>query len=233
MSIKADFSQAKRAEKLLGDYANKAVPIAIKDSLNTMAFRTMNIGRANITKNMVVREPYVLRSVQVVKATRSNLQARVGSTLDALEVQELGGSVSGKKGNKAIPTATASGEGDTAYPRRRRVRPSNRMNKLKLNHRSIKGSRRQRNFLAVKQAAANGDRYVFLDLGRSKGIFRVMGGKKKPRVKMIHNLSKKTVRVPRNPWLEPATKEALAFGVPAYVKSLERSFDNLKRANRL
>ena len=67
-------------------------------------------------------------------------------------------------------------------------------------------------------AAEGGSKYVYLNLGRRKGIFKVVGGKRKPRVQMVHDLSNTTVRIPANPTLAPAVARTRR-AIPLLYKS--------------
>ena len=81
-------------------------------------------------------------------------------------------------------------------------------------------NRAQKNLIAVKDAVASGRRYIYMDLTRRKGIFKVVGGKRNPRVKMVHDLTKGSVRIPKTPWLAPATQDARKAMPGLYAKAL-------------
>ena len=141
----------------------------------------------------------------------------MGSIADYMEDQEFGAT----KHDPSIATSYSAGQGDGARPRTRLPRKPNKMANIKLSKRRARGkSRKQRNFIAVKEAAASGNKYIYLDLGRTKGIFKVIGGKRKPRVKMIWSLSRKSVVIPSNPWLAPAVAATEPKMADIYAKSL-------------
>ena len=56
-----------------------------------------------------------------------------------------------------------------------------------------------------------------MDLQRHPGIYRVTGGKRNPKIKLIHDMSKKSVSIPRNPWLAPAVR-TVEERVPQFYK---------------
>jgi len=72
----------------------------------------------------------------------------------------------------------------------------------------------------VKEAAQSGRKYVFMDLGRRKGIFKVIGGKRRPRIKMVWSMENKSVVVPANPMLGPAVDQTRKLMPEMYRKSL-------------
>lgn len=198
-----DDRQIKQLENELKGFKDRALPFATKATVNRAAFETRKVAQETIREDMVNRNRFTVQSVQVDMARTLNIrqqQAAVGSTADYMEDQEFGAT----KSKPALPTGYSAGQ-EGAQPRTRLPRKPNKLANIRLAKKSKKGhSRKQRNFMAVKQAAQSGQKYVYLDMGRTKGIFRVLGGKRKPRIKMVHNLSRQSVTIPRNPWLAPA-----------------------------
>lgn len=72
---------------------------------------------------------------------------------------------------------------------------------IELQQRVKSGSRRSRNSANIRKAKAAGTKYVFLELQRRKGIFRLSGSKKKPKLDMIWDMSRPFVRIKKNPML--------------------------------
>ena len=128
----------------------------------------------------------------------------------------------------AIPTSVASGEGRGAKPRQKMVRRPNKVSNITLARNARTSNRKPRNAIAVKEAIETGRRYIFLELQRRKGLFRVYGGKRKPRVEMIQDLTRKTVRIPRNPWLMPAANKQVAQLPRYYAAALDRQLARLR-----
>ena len=209
--FKIDNKDIRRFEADLDRFAHRALPFATKATLNSAAFTAQRKAKVGIKKGMSLRNAFSLRSIQVEQThtLRISQQASVvGSTADYMEDQEFG-VIKGKKGKVgvAIPTSYAAGLGENAQPRTRLPRKANKIQNIQLQRRRKKGGgAKQRNIVAIKQAAASGRKFVFLDLKKSKGIFKVTGSAKKPLIKMIYDMSRASVVVPRNPWLEPAFK---------------------------
>ncbi len=198
----------KEMERWLGAFAHKALPYATRNTINQTAFRTMREARANVRTYMVTRNRWSEQSIRVNPSRTLNINrqaAAVGSIAPYMEVQEYGGvkRAGGREGTP-IPTAYSAGQGLTARPRTRLPRKPNKLANIRLSSRGIRGNRRRRNIAVVKQAAESGQKYVYLDLGRRKGIFKVIGGKRRPKVRMVHDLTRRSVRIPREPWLRPA-----------------------------
>lgn len=208
--IEINVRDVRQYESDLKTFARKAYPFATKATINKAAFETRRRGQENIRNDLTLRNRFSVGSVRVEQARTLNVrrqEAIVGSIADYLATQEFGGTVTGGQGNKAIATGYAAGQ-EGARPRTRLPRKPNRMQQIQLKRSKRKATtRKQRNLVAVKQAAEGGSKYVFLDLGRREGIFKVMGGKRKPRIKMVWDLSRKAVRIPRSPWLAPATRD--------------------------
>lgn len=216
----------KGLEEDLKAFKLKALPFATKNTVNAAAFAAQKTARVIVKNRMIQRNKFTVRSIQVDQARTLSIPrqaAVVGSTADYMEDQEFGGTKTkgGKKG-VSIATSYSAGQSDSSRPRRKLPRKPNKLENIRLRHRRSKGkNRRQKNLIAVKQAAASGNKYVYLDLKRTKGIFRVLGGKRRPRVKMVHNLSKQSVDIPANPWLVPAVIATERKIPKIYKESLE------------
>lgn len=230
--FKVDTSDIKLLEGDLKRFAHRAYPFATKATVNGAAFTAMGISRGHIDKNMVTRNAFTKKSIQVEQARTLNVprqEAIVGSTADYMETQEFGG-IKHKNGSEGVPIATsyASGEGEDTQPRKKLPRKPNKMANIQLQRRGKKGAnRRQKNLIAIKKAAESGSKYVFLDLGRSKGIFKVTGGKRRPKIKMVYSFREQSVVIPKAPWLAPSVKKTEAKIPSIYKKSLEFQIQRL------
>lgn len=208
--LRADTTQNKQLARDLLTFAHRAYPFATKSTVNGMAFEGQKIARGNIREQMITRNRWTGQSVQVEPTKTLNVQqqaSKLGSVADYMATQEFGGTRA-KKGKEGvpIPTSFSSGEGESAKPRKKMPRPRNRMRRVKLSKKTrTYTTKAQQRVATVKHAVATGKRYFFMDLGRSKGIFRATGSKRKPRIKMVWSMSKPSVNVPRNAWLEPAS----------------------------
>ena len=57
-----------------------------------------------------------------------------------------------------------------------------------------------------------------MDTGRRKGIFRVEKlTKNTANLKMVHDLTRKSINIPANPWLKPASESA-ARAMPGFYR---------------
>lgn len=203
--------------------------IAVKETLNEQARRTDRFAREEIQNRMTLRNRWTLNSIRVTPAKGSprqfdTLRSEVGSIQPYLETQEMGGvRRSTKGGADPVPTGEATGEG--AKTRLRRKLPVGRfkLRKIKLKSR-VGSSRKQRNAIAVKRAVADGTRIVYLHSARTKGIFRVRGGKKNPRLVMLYDLSERLHRIPKNAWLAPARVRTVTETQQIYQEKLLKQF---------
>lgn len=199
--------------------------IAIKETINEQARRTKPYAQSEIESRMTLRNRWTVNSIRVGLAKGSprridSLSSEVGSIQPYLEVQEGGGvrrSTAG--GADPVPTGEATGEGAGARLRRKLPVGRFRLRKIQLKSR-VGASRKQRNAIAVKRAVADGTRIVYLHSARTKGIFRVRGGKKNPRLVMLYDLSERLHRIPKNPWLAPARERTITETPQIYQKNL-------------
>ena len=201
----------KKMERDLKSFAHRALPFATKQTVNRSAFTAQKIAREGVREDMINRNRFTVQSIQVDQARTlqiSRQAAIVGSIADYMEDQEFGG-IKSKTGKEGVSIATGYSAGqENAQPRTRLPRKANAMANIALHRRRKKGqSRRQRNLIAIKQASTSGRKFIFMDLGKRKGIFKVIGGKRRPRIKMVHDMTRQSVVIPRNPWLLPAVNK--------------------------
>lgn len=216
-------------ERKLRKLNKRGIPFAELETINRAAFETQKDVRQNLGDDMTLRNSWTVRSVLVNRATLSTMESSVGSVQPYMETQEKGGTeTSTGKHGVTIPTSVASGEGRNAKPRRKAVRRPNRVSNIQLAKTARSSNRKQRNAIAISTAVRTGKRYVFLELQQRKGIFRIYGGKRKPRIEMIQDLTRRSITTPRNPWLLPRAT-AQAQRLPAYyADALQRQLDRLR-----
>lgn len=222
--IKVDLTDVKRMEHDLKTFARKAYPFATKQTINSGAFAAQKTARQNIGIKFIERNKFTRQSIRVNQAKGLNVSrqaATVGSTADYMERQEFGGAKR-KKGKHGVPLATSysSGEGN-AKPRRRLPRGPNKLQRLQLLRAKRRGAnQKQKNLIAVKEAAKSSRKFVFLKMGDTKGIYKVIGGKRKPKVRKVHDLSNPVVSNAPNPWLKPAVDKTIPLMPGFYAAAL-------------
>jgi len=223
--FKVNSSDVKKLESDLKQFASRSIPFATKKTLNDSAFAARAMSQADIKSGMVNRNKFTMQSIRVDQARTlriSRQEATIGSIADYMEDQEFG-AVKTKKGKEGvgISTSYAAGQGMNNQPRTRLPRKANKMSQIQLSKgRKKTYSKKQRNLVAIKEAAASSRKFVFLDLQKSKGIFKVIGSKKRSKLRMVRDMSSGSVVVPKNPWLEPAFNEAKRMTPAFYADAL-------------
>lgn len=188
----------------------RQIAFAQRNTINALAFETRKHALTNIEDNMITRNKFTERSILVERARRTGDKATIGSTADYMLDQEFGGRTEAKGQGVPIPTSYSAGQGMGTQPRRRMPRKPNRLASIRLSRSRPKATnKRQRNLIAIKDAIASGRRVAYIDTGRRKFIARVTGGKRNPQVRMLHDLTRKSTPIPKNPWLSPATDRAV------------------------
>jgi hypothetical protein len=226
--FKHDISQIEKFEDDLKKFAERAYPFATREMLNRTAFNAQDRIRASIDKKFVLRNAFTKRSIGVEKAGTLNVRRQesvVGSTAPYMEDQEFG-TIKTRRGSKGVPlpTSSASGEGRSARPRRKLPTRTAKLSKIRLRKKTAQDIPAK-----IFEAARSGRKFVFLDLGRKKGIFRVKGrGRINEsgfiigiQLNMIWDLSRTTINVPRNPTIFPAAIESQKQQPFFYVEALE------------
>lgn len=230
--ITLDDKDLKRYENDLKIYKRRAFPFATKQTINSLAFKAQAISKQTIKKKMILKNRFSLQSIRVNQSKTLNVrrqESSIGSTLDYMEDQEFGVTKT-KDGKKGVALATGYAAGQQGTTKRTRLpRRPNQIQNIKLSRKANKAkSRKQRNLILIKDASQSSRKFVYLNLGKTKGIFKVVGGKKKAKIKMVYNLSKQSVRIPKNPWLNPSIQETIPHGAGIYKKAI---IFQLKRFN--
>jgi hypothetical protein len=212
----------------LEKFRAKAIPFAMRRTLNDTAFEARKIWVDEIKRTLVTRNTFTTRSLEVVKASGrsiTGMKAVLGAKARYMGEVEAGNV--NPKGN--VPTGIATGEGRGAKPRRRLVRRPNRVGSIALPPKVAQGTRKQRTAVTIAMAARKGHRTIFLELERRKGFFRLSGGKRRPRIDMLWDTTQKSVRSKPYPTLEPALKR-----VQKLIPSIQRKalLEELRR-NRI
>jgi len=223
--ITMDDKQIRRFERELGTFKESALPYASRHTVNSAAFSAQREYRSNAREDMITRNKFTEQSIRVQQTRTLDVKrqvAVVGSTAPYMEDQEFGATISkrGKVG-VAIPTTVASGEGEGVQPRRRLVPRARRLGSIALQRNGVKAkSRKQTNYLKIRMAAQTGRKFIFLDLQRHPGIYRVTGGKRNPQIRLIHDLSRRSVTIRKRPMLRPAV-QTVAQKIPSiYLDAL-------------
>jgi len=216
-AVLVDLSDVERFVRELDRVAKQAVPYAMRNAVNTAAFEHRKGWQREIRDAFILRNKFVLNSLRVVKATSTRIgkiEARLGSVATFMGDQEKGAVIRGKGRSKPIPTTVAAGQPMGARPRTKAVRRPNWQSSIKLRRGRPGATRAQQNAIAISMAVKQQRRFVMLELGKLRGIFRVTG-RKRLQVRLIWNLSKRSVRVKPSHTLQ-STLAALDRRMPGW-----------------
>ena len=221
--------------RTLDALSRRYVPAAARDAINTLAWGTRTEWQRQMADKLTLRNTFTQRRVLVEPARTLYLKkmvARVGHTEEYMARLEEGQPEHASKRFRPIPTEAAAGQAERSLRggRKRPVRPSAVITRL--GDLAVKGgqhrSRKANNARAIRGAVRSGRRLALLDLGRGKGIYRVMGRRKKLRIVKLYDVSRRVTPMPRIPTLEPAFDVACtkAIGVmhEALTRQLARAF---------
>ena len=247
--ITVDLKDWRDLEDTLGKLSKRVIPFANRNMLNDAAFLARKISLKNIDDDMVLRNKWTARNLQVDRAKSLRApEAVVGHTLSYMADQEFGGTKV-KKGKKgvAIPTRFASNESEGSQSRQKLPVRNKQLKNIKLQSGKIRThvgrgrfkkpkSKKQEVYVRMLDAVKRKRRFFYYENGRTEGIFQVKGGRlgkkgvslKGARLKMVYDLSRPIVRIPRNPWLHPAVKEVVIQMPAMYAKRLEEQLKRLE-----
>jgi len=232
--IKTDL--IKKFESQLKAFKDRALPFATKNAINSAAFTAQKISREIIQKEFVNRNTFTQRSIRVNKTNSLNIneqESEVGSIADYMRTQEEGGRKT-KKGKHGVPlpTSFSAGLSENAKPRTKTPLPRFKMKNIKLRYkRHLYSSKKQANAVAIKQALRFQSKYVYLEFKNKQGIFQITGSQRTKKIrslKMIYDLSRTSVRIPKHEWLMPAVEQTQKKMSNLYLKALK---DQLIRHN--
>lgn len=217
--IEIDMKRVGILQRRLTELNAKGLAFAQRNTINDMAFATQTASRAAIRSEFVNRNTWTVRSIHVDRAKTTRDSAVVGSTEKYMADQEYGAI----GGPRHVPTPAAAGQSNRSAVRTQVVRKRMRMNAIQLGGKRVQaGSAKARNVAAVHQAKANGEKFVYLERGRVKGIYQVFGTKRKPRTRMVQNLTRRQRIVKPHPWLRPASEAVMRNVGRAYAVHLRR-----------
>lgn len=199
MRVKIDLRGIDKLQRDLQIMRKRALPHAVRQALNDEAFAGRSVWHAQMDQEFALRNRWTKASVRVDKARGTDLgrmRATLGSVADYVAEQEFGATVQ----KSAIPTGVASGEGRVpGSARKRPVRRPNRKAQIQLRSQSAQ----MRPNAAVAQAKRRGERFVLLERGIRRGIYRLSGGKRRTRLDLVHDLSRNNITKRPRPTLQP------------------------------
>lgn len=208
-------------ELVLARMSKTAIPVAVNRTLNTTAFEARKHAQDTVREKMVQRNRFTVQSFRVEQARRFGEPAVMGTVAPYMKDQEFGATQTGKGDGKPIPTSFSAGQA-RAPSRTRLVRETNKMQSIQLRKGGARfKNKRQQNRVAILQASTKGSKYVYLDMFRRKGIFKVIGRGKSAKVEMVHDLSRKSVTIKPTPTIGPAARLAGSHMSAIYYDALQ------------
>lgn len=245
MGMKIESPDMKKLHKHLVKMRKKAVPYAIRSTLNDAAFDNRVEAIRVVKQDMITRNTWTERSIRVSKVKGLNVAqmfSQAGSVAEYMAVQEDGGSKSKKPGSHGVVLPTPESAKESSIPRRKLPIPSNRLKNIKMEKPGGHyRSKKQENFARVALAVKKRKRHVYQEWSGGSGIFRLEGGRKRVttrksafgsvadrdrnkfsnlRLRMTQNLEHKRVEIPENPWLAPARIKTVKKLPNFYVKNV-------------
>ena len=229
--------QTEELEHMLFVFASRALPFAVRNTIKDTAFLAQRFARQDVDDKFILRNKHSQRSIRVDKSAVmrelkiDRMHASTGSDESYMARQEFGGRqvAKGTEG-KPIYTSQAAGLGDSSPPVKKLPRAPNKMSRIQLKKNKLRAkSRRQAFFFAAVQTLEERNKYAFIDDNEhTKGIYRIQGRLnrkgswkiKNLKMKLIWDLSRKSVTNAKEPWLLPASQDAAALQPAIYRKRL-------------
>lgn len=229
MNILVTVEDARAFERKLAGMTTRAIPHAVRDALNELAFVARSEWVEVIGARFTLRNRFTERSLRVTKARGTkmdSMQSVVGSTADYMLDQEQGAK-KGKRGKHglAIPTPAAAGQSPKASKRTRQIRRGYYLGAMRVVDR-VQGTQRAKNAAAIAMAKRTGG-IAYLETERHKGLYRIMGSKKRPKPRMIYSLNESSVTIQPNKTLASALIEANARAPAISIAAMQRQIDRI------
>lgn len=217
-------------QRALEQLSRRDLGPAARETVNSLAFAGREAWQDEMRKSLTLRNRFTERRALVEMARSTSfgrgIAATLGHTEEYMALLESGGTERAEKRFRPIPTEVAAGQsfGSLRSGRTRAVRPSAIITRLGSKHRS----RSKNNARAIRDAIRTGKRLVLLVMGRRRGIYRVKGSKRKPKLVKLYDLSRRRTPVPRTPTLERAVWRAHAQGPAIAHYALGKAIDRMR-----
>lgn len=216
-------------QRALETIAKRSVPFAARETVNGMAWAGREAWQDEMRTSLTLRNRFTERHALVDPARTlrmSAIEARLGHTEEYMRLLEEGKPERAARRFRAIPTEVAAGQarGSLRAGRAKAVRAKNiitHLGSLKVSGSKAR-SRKANNARAVRGAIRTGRRIALLDLGKGPGIYRVMGGKRRPKLSKLYDLTRRRTPMPRIPTLGRAMARALSKGPELALAALEK-----------
>lgn len=216
-------------QSALEQLSKKGLAAAARETLTQCAFHGRRIWQENLEGSNILRNRFTQSRVLVVPARGSSLrdmEAVLGHPSQYVADLEEGKGDRAKGSAVPIPELAARTGGD----KRKLV---GKPNKLATIGRLAKGrprgsTHKARNAQALRVARKTGQKLVVLEGPRSRGIFRVLGGRRKVKVRKIWDLSHRTVSRPKRPTLQRSLDAALQLAPAIAERAMEKQLELLK-----
>jgi hypothetical protein len=207
----------------LEQLSKKGLAAAARETLTNCAWEGRRIWQGNLEQSSILRNKFTQSRVLVDPARGSSLvgmEARLGHPSQYVADLEEGKGDTARGSAVPIPELAARTGGD----KRKLV---GRPNKLATIGRLSKGKGRggthqQRNAGALRMAAKQGKKFVVLEGTRSRGIFRVLGGRKHAKVRKLWDLSHRTVTRPKRPTLQRTLDATLQLAPAIAERAMQK-----------
>jgi hypothetical protein len=233
LDTKIDIRGVDEMQRQLEQLSRRSVPYAARETINTLAFEGRKIWQDEMRQSLILRNQFTERRalIDLARGLRmSTMEATLGHTESYMANLEYGRPERARRSYRAIPTEAAAGQapGSLRGGRKRAVRKASIITALGKLPRPGGKSRKARNARAVRQAIKSGKKLALLDLGRRKGVYRVMGSKRKPSLRKVYDLSKRVTPVPKIPTLQRTLDKTLVRGPAIAHGALEKQLARLR-----
>lgn len=219
--FKAKTNKLKKLKKILSPAMYAKI---VRATLNDQAFEARRVAQQQILpRTFTLRNKFIVNSVRIKKSPKrklARLVALMGSINPALRKQEKGATINEPRIPATFSRISKSPE--------KKVRAAMRVNKLGdlPKPSDMRGnSLHSKNVALLRRMSRTKDKRAFIIRGHRKirkGIYKLHGGGKNPRLRIIHDLSKKRVRLKRRRWLLPSARPIRKLYFPLFQKNFRR-----------
>jgi len=251
MKIVCDNSDFKRWTEKVQKISKSAYPLAVRGTLNTLAFKTAEIAKKEVLpKNFHLRNKYIQKTVQYSKcantfdvekmtAITGQVAKFVGKQTDQLKKQELGGTDKPRKKylKTGLPAARTGGtiaKKIKANATMSRIESAGLQTAKGIN--KLSGNSRQQTKQIISTTIRTKKKYaMFTTMAGNKVIARVTskstrrkGAKPKANIEVLYKLQTSRSNKPR-PWLKPSADKAEKEFETEFIAQAQRQYDRVMR----
>lgn len=213
-------TNAHNLTKILEEFPVRTFPALGRFIVNKLAFEARKQAVKRVKRQFITRNRFTTSNIQYVSAPRTrklkDVESSYGATdrIEYMKDQEEGTTIKPQSGQK-LPVPTKLARRSSSIEKLKRARfKMNSLGNLRKTSEMRGATKKQRTIALIQDMARKKqrNRLAILPFSRKPGIYKVLGSGKerkgmksrvKYRLRLIYDLSKRSLRLKPSPWMAP------------------------------